>query len=88
MKCIFMHDNAPGHAFRLTTGFLASKNFKEDRLIEYYLKTHRDTCFDGNSHCNFTEKSSVNSQRKPYCVYDPKILRFMLDYNRIFLRYL
>ena len=33
MKCIFMHDNAPARASRLTTEFFASKNFKEDRLM-------------------------------------------------------
>ena len=33
MKCIFMHDNAPARASRLTTEFFALKNFKEDRLM-------------------------------------------------------
>ena len=35
MKCIFMHDNAPAHASRLTAEFLAPKSFKEDRLMQW-----------------------------------------------------
>jgi len=35
MKSVFMHDNAPAHASRFTMNFLASKNIKEDRLMEW-----------------------------------------------------
>jgi len=35
LKCVFTHDNAPAHASRFTREFLASKNFKEDRLMEW-----------------------------------------------------
>ena len=34
-KCFFMHDNAPAHASRLTREFLASKNIKEERLMQW-----------------------------------------------------
>jgi transposase len=32
-KCIYMHDNAPSHASKYTTDFLASKGFKDAKLM-------------------------------------------------------
>jgi len=35
LKCMFMHDNAPAHAAKLTKEFLTSKNIKEHRLMQW-----------------------------------------------------
>ena len=35
LKCMFMHDNAPSHASQYTRGYLASKNIKNEKIMEW-----------------------------------------------------